>query len=228
MKDLTLLYYTANLVEEPFGTNVRNHLLSLFPEGIPLISISHKPIDFGENIHVEGYEPSIYNIYRQILIGAKAAKTRFVACCEDDSLLNREHLSFRPAGDCFAYNINRWTIDHNIFFHRKRVNMSMCIAPTDLMIDTLEKRFEKFPNVMSREEMGAAGGFGEPGKFEAAYGLPSVKMVTFATSVPTIVFNHRGGVGGLRKIMKTDHIKEELPVWGKAEDVWKGMYGRRI
>ena len=51
MNDLTLLYYTANKIPETFGQNVRNHLLSLFPEGIPIISVSHKPIDFGKNIH---------------------------------------------------------------------------------------------------------------------------------------------------------------------------------
>jgi len=43
-------------MSDPFASNIRNHLLSLFPEGVPLISISHKPMDFGDNICVEGLE----------------------------------------------------------------------------------------------------------------------------------------------------------------------------
>jgi len=56
MNDLTLLFYTCNKMSDPFASNIRNHLLSLFPEGVPLISISHKPMDFGDNICVEGLE----------------------------------------------------------------------------------------------------------------------------------------------------------------------------
>jgi len=102
----------------------------------------------------------------------------------------------------------------------------MCVAPRELMIETLEKRFEKFPRVMSREEMGAAGGFGEPGKFEEKYGLPKVKMTRFSTQIPTLVFNHRPSVGGVRKIMDKDTLRKELLHWGKAEDLWKEMYGQ--
>lgn len=226
MKDLTLLYYTANLVEEPFGENVRKHLLSIFPEGVPIISISHKPMDFGENICVAGFEVSIYNIYKQILMGAKAAKTQYVACCEDDALYTREHFSYRVK-DCFAYNCNKWMVNQDIFFHRNRVNMSMCIAPTELMISTLEDRFKKYPNVLTREEMGITG-FGEPGKFEARMGLPIVKMETFMVDPPTLTFNHRPSVGGVRKVLHKDTMMKELKYWGPATLLWERMYNGRI
>ena len=118
MKDLTLLYYTANLVEDPFATNVRKHVISLFPEGVDVISVSHKPMDFGINIHVDGFEYCIYNIYRQILIGTREIKTKYVACVEDDALYNVEHFSFLPPDDVFAYNVNRWQVNPTLFFYR--------------------------------------------------------------------------------------------------------------
>ena len=219
MGDLTLLYYTCNLVEERFANNIRSALLQF---GLPIISISHKPIDFGTNICVGEIGASIYNIYKQVLIGAKKAKTEFVACCEDDALYNSEHFLHRSR-NAFLYNINRWNVNEDVFFHRRRVNMSMCIAPTQLMIDTLEKRFEKYPTSLNREK-GELIGFGEPGRSEHKIGLPSVKMDIFHSGMPTLVFNHRPSVGGVRRILLRDRIEKSLPHWGKATDLWGKMW----
>lgn len=228
MNDITIIHYTANKVEKQFAKNIRDHLLSWLPKSVPIISVSHEPIDFGQNIYVFGFEYSIYNIYRQILIGTQQVKTKYVMAHEDDALYNLEHFSHRPPDDTFAYNINRWNVNEDIFFHRNRANMSMCIAPTKLMVDTLEKRFEKFPRIMSREEMGAVGGFGEPGKFEVKYGLPEVKIERFSTKIPTLVFNHRPSVGGVRKITEKDTVVKDLPYWGNAKELWERMWGNEI
>jgi hypothetical protein len=219
MTDLTLIYYTANLVEERFAENVRKRLLQF---NLPIISVSHKPLSFGRNICVGDIGVSIYNIYKQVLIGCKEAKTEYVACCEDDALYTLDHFLRRPR-NAFLYNINRWNVNHDAFFHRRRVNMSMCIAPTKMMVDTLCARFDKFPAPLVREK-GELIGFGEPGRSEEKLGLPKVKMDTFYSDTPTLVFNHRPSVGGVRKILKNDIVKKELPFWGKAEDLWERMW----
>jgi len=222
MNDLTLIYYTASLVEERFANNIRQSLL-LFD--LPIISVSQKPLDFGRNICVGDIGVSIYNIYKQVLIGARNADTEFVACCEDDALYNMEHFQRRSKKDTFAYNLNRWNVNEDLFFHRNRVNMSMCIASRELMVETLEKRFEKYPDPLIREK-GELIGFGEPGRSEAKLGLPGVKMETFNTRIPTLVFNHRPSVGGVRKLLKRDTVKKELPYWGEANDLWKRMWNK--
>lgn len=224
MNDMTLLYYSACLVEKRFGENIRQHLVSLFPEGVKIISITQKPLDFGTNIYMEGLQPSIYNIYKQILEGALVANTEFIGCCEDDALYTRDHFEFRPPKDTFAYNLNRWIVNQDCFFHRNRANMSMCIAPRELLIDTLKTRFRKYPNLMTPEEMGACGGFGEPGRKEEQMGLPKVKMMTFESKTPTLVFNHRPSVGGVRKLLPRDITKEELNPWGRASFLWTRAY----
>lgn len=223
MDDLTLLYYTANKISEDFASNVRNHLLSLFPEGVALISISQKPIDFGENICVEGLEYSVYNIYKQVLIGAKAAKTKYVACCEDDSLYNREHFEHRPPENIFAYNKNRYLVNSTAYFWRNTPCMSTCIASTKLMVETLETRFEKFPNILPKKELGD---FCEPGRREDKLGLPFVEMSIFRTSNPVLVFNHVPSVGGIR-VVKEHTAKPELAYWGTAADLWVKMQARQ-
>lgn len=227
MNDITLLYYSACLIEQKFGENIRNHLLSLFPEGAKIISVTHKPVDFGTNIVVD-LPVSIYSIYRQILIGAKAADTPYIGCCEDDAIYVREHFEFRPPKDTFAYNLNRWIVNKDCFFHRNRANMCMCIAPRELLIDTLETRFRKFPNHMTPEEMGACGGFGEPGRLELKMGLPKVKMITFNTHDPTLVFNHRPSVGGVRKVTDRDTVRKELTRWGSASSLWTKVYEKGV
>jgi len=217
MTDLTLIYYTSNRVDDSFADKIRHSLASF---GLPIISVSQKPLDFGYNISIGDIGASIYNIYKQVLVGAKEAKTKYVACCEDDALYNEEHFQHRPTDGAFAYNLNRWNANHDLFFWRRKANMSMCIASTELMVDTLEKRFEKFPNPLSREK-GELIGFGEPGRFEEHLGLPVVGIDKFKSLTPTIVFNHRPSVGGVRIIHRRDKIRRELPYWGKATELWE-------
>ena len=82
---ITVLYYTANVVNEIFAKNVRRQLRAAAGD-LPIVSVSQKPIDFGENICVGDIGRSHINIYRQVLIAAECAQTPYVALCEDDIL----------------------------------------------------------------------------------------------------------------------------------------------
>lgn len=216
----TILYYTANLISDFFAENIRKRLTET---GLPIVSVSHKPIDFGVNICVEECEPSPYNIYRQILIGAKKATTKYVVCCEDDSLYIEEHFTTIPDDDTFYYNVNRWNVNQYYYYYRRRAGMCMCVAPTELMVETLEKRFKKYPDPIPRAAKFA--GFGEPGRYERKLGLEPVKMKVFKTSQPTLTFNHNPSLGGKRRILSTDILKHKLEPWGKAEDLWAEIHG---
>jgi len=220
MNDLTVIYYTCNKIEEPFGTNIRNHLLSILPEEVQLISVSQKPMNFGKNIYMSGLEPSIYNVYRQILTGAKETTTKYISCVEDDALYVREHFEHRPEDDSFDYNSNRWHINESFYFWRPRAGMHTCISPTALMISTLEKRFAKYPAALDNMR-----GFCEPGRREYMIGLPKIKFTMFSTTNPVLVFNHRLSLGGKRKVTETDRLEVSLPCWGSADSLWKRMWG---
>ncbi len=226
MGELTLLYYTANLISDFFANNVRNHLLESSGGKIPIISVSHKPIDFGKNICMNGSEPSIYNIYRQVFIGAQKVQTKYIACCEDDTLYVPEHFEHRPPDDTFSYNNNRWNIKGDIYFFRHRHHptsggMCMCIAPTELMVKTLETRFEKYP---TKPE--SLIGFGEPGRYDHRLGLERPKSDKFRTKIPTLTFVHKPSMGGVRRVMhKIDIVEKEIPYWGNAIELWNRIYG---
>ena len=221
MSDLTIIHYTSNALPEEFASRVREMLLECVGDKYPIISISHKPMDLGKNICVGDIGRSIYNIYVQALIGAKEATTKYVACSEDDCLYVPEHFDYRDNIDTFCYNINTWKV-HNaeIYFSSGRPIFSACIAPTELMISTLEERFKKYP----RADMVKPYNFGEPGGYEWRLGLPAVEYKMFRTETPILSFNHRYATHGRRKVSPKSMVIDELPHWGKAKDLWNRVY----
>ena len=90
MNDLTVIYYTACKLNEPFASNVRRQLKSAIGD-LPLISVSKKPLDFGKNICDKGTKRSVVAVYQAVLKGAKEAGTKYVALAEDDALYTPEH-----------------------------------------------------------------------------------------------------------------------------------------
>ncbi|KKL05880.1 hypothetical protein LCGC14_2601630, partial [marine sediment metagenome] len=75
MSDITVVYYTSNYMTGKFIEKTKEQLLSVIGD-LPLISVSHKPMNFGTNICVGDVGRSHLNIYRQILVGARGARTK--------------------------------------------------------------------------------------------------------------------------------------------------------
>jgi hypothetical protein len=134
MNNISLLYYTANTIEETLAENVRKHLLSIKGD-LPLISVSQKPIKFGKNICVGEIGKSYYNCYKQILTGAYAVKTPYVVCCEDDTLYSKEHFNHRPSNEkVFSYNQNMWYCEETEFWTKGWTGMLGCIVNIQYLI----------------------------------------------------------------------------------------------
>jgi len=226
MNDATIIYYTANVIPEFFANNVRDSIIKESRGEIPIISVSHKPIDFGKNICVGDIKISQYNIYKQLLIGAKEADTEFIICCEDDSLYNWEHFNYRPKPGTFAYNLNRWVAYYHIrdarggFFHRNRAGMCMCICYRDLLIEALEERFAKCP-ILEETPLQF---FGEPGRKENHLGVTVQKIDRFRTEIPTLTFSHAESLGKRRRILESDMLADDLPYWGNGTDLWMRIH----
>jgi hypothetical protein len=219
MSDLTILYYSSNYIEGPFLGRVRDELVKV--TDAPVISITQKPTDFGHNICVGDIGRSIYNIYRQILIGAMFAQTDYIACAEDDILHNEQHFKYRPALNEFAYNMNRWGLDgRGFYYYRPWVGMCCCVAPRKLLIKALCERLAKFPDAIPMKVPQPA----EPGKRDKKFGLKKQRLVKFYTESPVVIFNHRSQVGGKRKILETDKISSTIEPWGDAEKTFNKFW----
>jgi hypothetical protein len=224
MNDLTVVYYTANFANERFVNLTRERLLESIGN-LPLISVSQKPIQFGKNICVGDIGRSQVNIYKQVQIGTRAAGTKYIALCEDDCLYPPSHFTtMRPKDDEFAYNDNRWGLytwtRPPIFSNKHRIVLSNCIAPKELILESLDERFKRYPD----ESKIPLHHFAEFGKYERWMNITIRKRVLFKSSEPTIMFSHPDALGyaGLgNKKRHGDEKVSELPFWGKAEDVLK-------
>ena len=69
-KNTTILYYTTNMEDPAFEEKVRQNIL-IHCGYMPIVSVSHKPIDFGTNICVGDVGASGFNMFRQVQIGLK-------------------------------------------------------------------------------------------------------------------------------------------------------------
>jgi len=229
MNDLTLLYYTANTISDVCAGNVRKHLLEITQNKIPIISVSQKPIDFGINICVGNIGKSYYNCYKQILTGAKEVKTKFVACCEDDTLYTMEHFAHRPsADDVFSYDLNWWYAEDKTFWHKTEINdtgMCFCICSTHSLIKTLKPRFNLYP---SAPPINAQRYWQEPGRFDRKFGIPDAKFEYFKSSQPSLVFNYYGSLGGKRTSWRPRVFAESLSPWGDAKTLWKKYWKEKL
>ena len=234
MDDLTLLYYTDNTISDVFAKNIRKYLLDQTGGRVPIISVSQKPIDFGQNICVGQIGKSYYNCYKQIYIGALAARTKYIACCEDDTIYNLEHFSRRPSKPgVFSYNTNLWFLNPELFFWKKdgeeeknRTGMLCCIAETESLVKTLAGRFDKFPIEPIPNDKRSLRFWQEPGRFEKKFNIPKVEVEYFETKDPVVVLNYRGSLGGKRVFGDgTGRLRvDSFPSTGTAKNVWDRFF----
>jgi len=222
MTDLTLLYYSANTIEDTLGENVRKHLLSVAGDKYPIVSVSQKPLDFGKNYFVGEIGRSYYNCYKQILTGAYAVDTLYVACCEDDTLYNIEHFAHRPSSDTvFSYNKNMWYCEETEFWTKGWTGMLSCIVGTQYLIDTLEPRYKRYPEEIKTRDYHYFKEFVEPGRFDKA------KAEYWESTVPIVTFNYFNAMGGKTKsVAHPPKATLDLEPWGNCWDLKKKYWGR--
>jgi hypothetical protein len=224
MNDLTLLYYTANNIPDDAAARVRAHLLRVTGNKYPTVSVSQKPIDFGQNICIGEIGRSNYNCYKQILTGARVVRTEYLACCEDDTIYNTEHFTHRPRHNkTFTFNGNAWFLEKKRFWRQGDMqNMSFYICPTDLLIKILTPRYYMYPTPPTDLRHWA-----EPGKFDIEFGMPNAKVEVFVTKNPLITFNYRGSLSGKRKnfgIRDSRYQTYNLKPFGNATKTWHNFW----
>ena len=219
--DITIIMLTANKMPKGWAKFHQEKLLEAAGSS-PIITISREPLDWGINLlQTEDYGAS--NVYFQLLRGAKAATTDYIAVAEDDTLYPKEHFEYRPPLDIFAYNQNKFglfTWGKPTYFWKDRIKNSTLIASRQLVIEALEERFAKHPNGTP------AGLTGEMGRnnVEDKLGITRRRAAWFATEISIIALDHEYGIDRLaRTHRKRMGILQayDIPYWGKAEDIVK-------
>ena len=216
-----IVFYTANRISDQM-INKNTEVLKESAGDIPIISVSQVPMALETNIVFENKEQTYLNIYRQILIGAKASDADILFMAEDDTYYPPSHFDLFPSdNDVFCYNMNKYsffTWQPNIFSNRWRRTMNCLIAPRLLLIEALEERFELLNKLGDDIKMCY---WAEPSRsvYERHLGVKERKGEEVESKEPVVMVNHSKSINyyhqGKRKRLG-DKRTYSLDFWGEA------------
>lgn len=100
-----IIFYTDNQLNLKIAKMCQNQVKRI---GLPIVSASLKPMDFGKNIHIK-LERGVKAYFSQIIAALEASTADIVYFCEHDVLYHPSHFDFvPPEPDKFYYNHNVW------------------------------------------------------------------------------------------------------------------------
>jgi hypothetical protein len=216
MSEMTVIYYTHNHEFPDFEWKIQCTIMDEKGD-LPIISVSQKPISFGENICIGVQGANSLNTWRQVQIGTKAAKTRFVCLAESDILHHSSYFSFEPEKDDIFYVAKRFYIlfagrGKNRSYFLKDPSDTNLIVGRDYLLQRLDYYLEGRPQ-WQKESDYEHNAFPDHRLFSE---IGHRVLVDF--QVPTVTFktdqgmhrkspHHRGGV-------------RTLPYWGDCKELY--------
>ena len=241
----TIIHITDNSLA-PEIAGLCQRVLLREARGIPIISVSQRPLDFGRNICVGEIGRNWISLYKQLLAGIEAAQTEWVVVAEHDCLYTHEHLSYQPDdASVFWYNHNCWLVQWGgnhpelngmYSYWPQSLAMSQLICEKHLLRAAIVERLNilEHGGTMDRNFLG----YGEPGVISkraldmvqryANSGKP-VRLQpyleeyltkyghkVFRTHNPNLDIRHNSNFTGPKRGKKRTYT---LPYWGKFEDV---------
>ena len=143
----TILYYTSNREGEEFEKRIRDNILEV-SSGLPIVSISQKPINFGHNIAVGDVGASGFNMFRQIWLGLQVVNTPFVISAEADCLYPPDYFAWLPLEENVCYrNTNLYVMGQwrNYFYRKEEGATHAQVVGTRYYLNRLEELFKDTP-----------------------------------------------------------------------------------
>lgn len=201
MKDLSIIYYTSSREDEIFAEKVRKYLLKVIGRTF-LISVSQKPLDFGENICVGNIGFSEFSIFKQMRIGIERATTKYIALVEADSLYPEEHFKFHPTKqDRIFYNKNVFILNSKtLYFAKLSVGFyGGIISNRSFILNVIKIMSESKKRCTFRQ----------------------FNFDTFKTKFPILTVDHNEGLHAYTH--PTRGKCQDLPLWGNAKNLLKEL-----
>lgn len=215
-----LVYYTDNLTDPTILTAGQSRLNAV---GLPIVSVSLKPIDFGQNI-VLPLERSCQTMFKQILTGIEAATTDFIFLVEHDVLYHPSHFEFTPStDDKFFYNLNSWKVrstDGQALFYICQ-QTGFCVASRRIMLEHYRERVAR----VEKEGFRRYNGY-EPGTHRVPRGYCNYGSDNWMAATPNIDIRHANNLTWSR--WRPDQFRRKVQGWQLADDVpgWGHTKGR--
>lgn len=220
MNNITIIYYSSNREKPEFEERIRNNILK-FSGNLPIISVTQKPIDFGRNIVVGDVGASGFNMFRQVQIACREAKTRFVLSAEADCLYPPDYFVFVPERDDVCYRDKNLYImgQHRTYFYKKEEGATHAqIVGREFYLRTLDKLFVGAPDWSVEEKNFPKERTHK--KQEDVFAKSEIEF--YETENPVVQIKTSQS---MRNYTHSDRIpRHELPFWGKGRDFRKKYY----
>lgn len=192
-----IIYYTSNSESPEFEKKLQDVILKNCG-GLPIFSVSQKPMDFGKNICVGEIGNSYKNEFMQMYMAAREADTDYIIFTEADFLYPPEYFRFEPKGDNVYRYDNVWLVfNRSNIYHKKNYSNGAMICKRDFVIKNLEEFFAKESKWVDWEPSTYFGGQGA--------------CVSFKTG--------RGVTAKAHFMDGKENKKHVLPYWGDAKEL---------
>ena len=223
-----LVYYTDNS-GDPFLMEACRRQVKRCMEThrIPdrhLVSVSHKPLDFGRNI-VMDLERAVLSIFKQVLKGLQESTADIIFLLEHDLVYHPSHFDFRPSDkNIFYYDRNRWSVcdvtGKAVFYHTNVP--SMLCADRQLLID----HYSRVVKMTEKNGWRSRYGYSPP------KGLPKEKQLgkykSYFAALPCLDIRRKDA--WTRKRMDKSQFRSDRSCrgWTESESVpgWRQTQGR--
>jgi glycosyltransferase involved in cell wall biosynthesis len=217
----SIIYYTDNRLESFIMERCQYQIEKM---GLPIISASLKPINFGKNF-VLPLERGYLTMFKQILTALENSTAEIIYFCEHDLLYHPSHFDFTPPRkDVFYYNEHTYKVDSKtgqaLFYYTKQTS-GLC-AYRDLLIQHYRERVRR----VSEEGFSRKMGF-EPGTHSPPNGVCHFKAEAYWSEVPNIDIRHNTNLTESRwrqdqfrsqRSCKGWKLVDEVPAWGRTKD----------
>jgi len=220
MNDITIIYYSSNREKAEFEEKIRDNILGLCGD-LPIISVTQKPVSFGKNIVVGDVGASGFNMFRQVQIALREAKTKFVLSAEADCLYPPDYFTFVPPKENLCYrNKNLYVMpQHRAYFWKKEEGATHAqIVGRQFYLKTLDRLFEGAPEWSTEERNFPK----ERTRQKQEDVFLEDEIVFYETKYPVVQIKTSQS---MRHYTHSDRIAHlDLPYWGSGRDFRKKYY----
>ena len=217
MGDLTIIYYSSNREGNDFEKRVRDNILAN-SNGLPIISVTQKPIDFGKNIVVGDVGASGFNMFRQVQIACNEAQSTFVVSAEADCLYPPDYFTFVPERDDVCYrNDNLYVMGQwrDYFYHKKEGATHAQVVGRKFYLDRLDYLFKDAPEWSVEEKNFPKERLRKEDVFD--------EIIYYQTKDPVVQIKT---TRSMRHYTHSERIPVyDLPFWGSGREFRKKYYG---
>jgi len=208
-----IIFYTDNKVNIKLGVKCRKQILKA---GLPIISVSHKPMNFGTNIVYKG-ESGYLAYHKQILMALEASTADIVYFCEHDVLYHPSHFDFTPPKkDVYYYDFNFWRVraSDNFAIHYDTHQVNLICGYRELLLKHYREKVRRIEKDGFTMRMGF-----EPGCNNRSERIDDVKAESYYAKEPSLDIRHDTNLTRSRWSKSEFRNQSSCRGWKEVKDI---------